>query len=153
MGWSEGREGLVTGPSPHRLQRTTRAATGEQDLHVDEEKFPIVRKMGLHATGQYSVSKLVDIANNEWGPATVQTEGNKNLRTARYKIFTNPSLLWRVRVRWKVYEGKHKPMITVEEFNHVQRIQQITAKFQTRHKTCLIGEFLRCGECGLLYHY
>ena len=148
--YSKVEKGWRPGRAPIGYKNDKGGDQGSKIVHVDEEKFPIVRKMWDYMlTGQYSVSKLVDIANNEWGlRTTVRKKEQKLCERHGYKIFTNPFYYGEFEYGGKVYEGKHKPMITVEEFNHVQRILGITAKSQTRHKTLPYRGILRCGECG-----
>lgn len=148
--YSKVEKGWRPGRAPIGYKNDKGGDQGSKIVHIDEEKFPIVRKMWDYMlTGQYSVSKLVDIANDEWGLRTTSRKREQKLCERHgYKIFTNPFYYGEFEYGGKVYEGKHKPMITVEEFNHVQRILGITAKPQTRHKTLPYRGILRCGECG-----
>ena len=69
--YSKVEKGWRPGRAPIGYKNDKGGDQGSKIVHVDEEKFPIVRKMWDYMlTGQYSVSKLVDIANNEWGLRT-----------------------------------------------------------------------------------
>lgn len=123
---------------------------GNKVIHVDEERFPIVRKMwDLMLTGNYSVSRIVDIANNEWGLRKPTRNGGMKLHESHgYKIFTNPFYYGEYEWDGKSYIGKHKPMITQAEFNYVQKLLGIKTKSHTRHKILPYRGTIRCGECG-----
>lgn len=148
--YSKVEKGWRPGRAPIGYKNDKGGDQGSKVVHVDEEKFPIVRKMWDYMlTGQYSVTKIIDIANNEWGLRTSSRKREIKLCDRHgYQIFTNPFYYGEFEYGGKVYEGKHKPMITVEEFNHVQKILGITAKPQTRHKNLPYRGILRCGECG-----
>ncbi|MEK9151216.1 MAG: recombinase family protein [Patescibacteria group bacterium] len=142
-GWRPGR-------APIGYKNDKGGEQGSKIIHVDDDKFPLVRKMwDFMLTGNYSVTKIVDIANNEWGLRT--SSKNRELKLCDrhgYKIFTNPFYYGSFEFCGKVYQGQHKVMVTPEEFDHVQRLLGVKAKPQTRHKNLPYRGLLRCGECG-----
>jgi len=134
------------------------ASDGETGLKItveDQKRFPQVRKMWhLMLTGNYSPPQILEIANNEWGYRTVKRKrlgGNPLGRSTIYYIFTDPFYYGRFEFplesgNW--YEGKHKPMITEEEFNRVQVL--LGRKGKPRQRTrefAFNGGTMRCGEC------
>jgi site-specific DNA recombinase len=123
---------------------------GEKKVLVDDERFPLVRKMwDLMLTGEYSVPKIIDIANNEWGLRRALHKKEFKLHERHgYTIFTNPFYYGEFVYGGKIYQGKHKPMITPEEFDRVQKILGKKGKPQTRHKNLPYRGIIRCGECG-----
>jgi len=94
---------------------------------IDPERFNLIRKMwGLMLTGNYTPPKILDIANNEWGFTTRKFKrmgGNSLSRSGIYKIFTNLFYIGIIENNGVQYEGKHKRMITLEEYDRVQILQ------------------------------
>ncbi len=128
---------------------------GENDILIDNDRFALVRKMwDLMLTGNYTPPKILDIANNEWGYRTRKTKragGNPLSRGGIYRIFTNMFYSGIIDHKGVQYEGKHEPMITLEEYDRVQKIlgRKGRPRPQT-HKFPFTG-MLRCAECGCLY--
>ena len=128
---------------------------GENDILIDPERFPLIRKMwDLMLTGNYTPPQILAIANNEWGYRTRKTKrggGNHMSRSGIYKIFT--SLFYAGIIDWNgvQYEGKHEKMITLDEYDRVQKILGRKGKARPqKHKFPYTG-FIRCAECGCLY--
>jgi len=129
----------------------------EKTIIKDPERFSLIRKMwDLMLTGNYTPPKILDIANNEWGFKTRKFKkkgyGDKPLsRSGIYKIFTNVFYTGIIEYYGTQYEGKHEPMITLEEYDRVQTILGRKGRPRPKtHKFAFTG-FIRCGECGCLY--
>ncbi len=129
----------------------------EKTIIKDPERFNLIRKMwDLMLTGNYTPPKILDIANNEWGFKTRKFRkkgyGDKPLsRSGIYKIFTNVFYAGIIEYYGTQYEGKHEPMITLEEYDRVQTILGRKGRPRPKtHKFAFTG-FIRCGECGCLY--
>ena len=122
---------------------------GEKELRVDEEKFPLVRKMwDLMLTGNYTVKQISDIVNEKWGlRTTYHSKQNKLSLSHIYRIFTNPFYYGEFEYAGKVYQGKHKPMITPEEFDHVQKILGRKGKPRSKYKRLPFNGVIRCRKC------
>ena len=127
----------------------------EKVITQDAERFSIVRKMwDLMLTGSYTPPKILEIANNEWGLKTVKykREGGKELSLSGiYRMFTN--LFYAGILEWdgKQYEGKHEPMITLEEFDRAQMILGREGKQRPKKHEFAFTGAIRCKECGCLY--
>lgn len=123
---------------------------GSKVIHVDEEKFPLVRKMwDLMLTGEYSVSKIVDIANEELGLRTSSRKRELWISQRHgYKIFSNPFYYGDFLYSGTLYKGQHQPMVTLAEFEKVQVLLGLRVKPQTRHQSLPYRGTMRCGECG-----
>jgi site-specific DNA recombinase len=124
---------------------------GSNTILVDTERFPAVRRLwDMMLTGGYTPSALWRIANDELNLRTRQ--GLKIARSNMYRLFTNPfyygSYEWpRGSGNW--YQGKHKPMVTPEEYDRVQTILGINGRPRPkRHVFAFVG-MMKCGECGL----
>ncbi|MBI2439389.1 MAG: recombinase family protein [Candidatus Moranbacteria bacterium] len=147
---SKAEKGWRPGRAPIGYRNDKGGEQGSKVIHTDDEKFPIVRKMwDLMLTGEYSVSKILDIANNEWGLRRTTRKGEEKLYESHgYVIFTNPFYFGEYEWNGKPYQGKHRPMVTREEFEYVQKLLGIKSKPQSRHKDLPYRGTIRCGECG-----
>ena len=128
---------------------------GENDILKDPERFPLIRKMwDLMLTGNYTPPQILEIANNEWGYRTRKTKrsgGNPLSRSGIYRIFTNIFFTGIIEYSGRQYGGKHEPMITLEEYDRVQKLLGRKGRLRPKtHKFAFTG-FIRCAECGCLY--
>jgi site-specific DNA recombinase len=147
---SKAEKGWRPGKAPLGYKNDKYGDKGNKEILVDEERFPLVRKMwDLMLTGEYSVPRIVDIANNKWGLRTATK--SKDIKLGEkygYEIFTNPFYFGEFDYAEKTYQGKHKPMVTQAEFCYVQKILGKKGKQLTRHKNLPYRGIIRCGECG-----
>jgi site-specific DNA recombinase len=121
----------------------------------DPERFELVRKMwDLMLTGSYSPKKIVNIANDEWGFRTRKMKrigGNPLSYSGIYRILNNRFYTGQLSYQKEWHQGSHKPMITVDEFDHVQRLLGKSGKAQPQSREFAFTGFIRCAECGCLY--
>ena len=128
---------------------------GENYIIKDPERYPIIRKMwDLMLTGNYTPPQILDSANNEWGFRTRKgkKKGNKPMsRSTIYRIFTNPFYVGVLMFKGIEYQGKHEPMITLDEFDRVQVLLGRKGKPRPKkHQFAFTGS-IRCGECGCFH--
>ena len=147
---NKAEKGYRPGRAPIGYLNDKHGEQGKKKIYVDEIKFPIVRKMwDLMLTGDYSVSKIIEIANNEWGLRRMCKGQEIKLHDSHgYDIFTNPFYFGKYEWTGTVYEGKHTPMITEAEFDYVKKLLGNKYKPQTKHKDLPYRGTIRCGECG-----
>lgn len=94
---------------------------GLRDILVDPKTFDLVRKMwDLLLTGQYSPQRIWFMATNEWGLR--HREGKPFSRSKIYDLFTNVFYTGQFVYDDKIYQGVHKPMITLDEYDRAQKI-------------------------------
>ena len=128
---------------------------GENDISKDTERFSLVRKMwDLMLTGNYTPPQILNIANKEWGYRTRKTKragGNSLSKSGIYRIFTNIFYAGIIDHLGVQYEGRHEKMITLEEYDRVQKL--LGRKGRPRPKTHYFPftGIIRCAECGCLY--
>jgi len=122
----------------------------------DPERFHLVRKMwDMMLSGNYTVSQIKEIANNEWGFRTVKTKrsgGTGIANSVIYNMFTN--IFYTGHFKWagKIYtNGKHKPMITLEEYDRVQVILGKKGKPRAKTHDFAYTGLIRCGVCDSMY--
>ena len=121
----------------------------------DPERFNLIRKMwDLMLTGIYTPPKILDIANKDWGFRTRKFKrvGGKELsRSGIYQIFTNLFYAGIILNNGVQYDGKHEPIVTLDEYDRVQML--LGRKGKPRPKTHLFAftGMIRCSECGCIY--
>lgn len=154
--------GVRPGLSPLGYLNDTGKAHGERDIIIDPERFNLIKKAWeMLLTGTYSVSKIHDIAKDEWGLRTrkMKKQGGKPMSLSQwYKVFTEPFYYgWfyfiepdeqKEHRERMLYEGSHTPMITKSEFNRVQEILGRKGKPQPKTREFSYSGLMRCGECG-----
>lgn len=135
---------------------------GEREIIIDPERFDLIKKAWkMLLTGTYSVSKIHDIAKDEWGLRTrkMKRQGGKPMSLSQwYQIFNDPFYYgWfyfmepdeQKDIRERVlYKGSHTPMITKPEFDRVQEILGRKGKPQPKTHVFSYSGLIRCGECG-----
>jgi len=120
---------------------------------VDEERFPLVRQMWeMLISGAYTPQRILEIATTEWGLRTRRTKrnGGKPLsRSGLYRMFTNPFYSGVIEWGGRLYPGKHRPLVTLEEFDRAQNtLGRRGRPRRQRHRFAFAG-MIRCGECGM----
>jgi DNA invertase Pin-like site-specific DNA recombinase len=125
----------------------------ERTIITDPERFPLVRKMWELLLRGLSPSKILDIANEEWGfrTRTHKKTGNKPLSlSGLYKIFGNPFYYGLIERKEGVFIGKHEPMISEEEFWKVQEIFGRKGRPRSKTHQFAFTGLIRCAECGCM---
>jgi len=138
--------------APLGYLNTKHEVRGENYIIKDPEKFELIKKAWeLMLTGKYSIPKILDIANNEWGLRTRKTRHRGNApvnKSTMYDIFTNIFYTGLFMYRGETINGKHPPMITIDDFDKVQLILGKNGKPRAKmHSFAYTGTML-CGECG-----
>ena len=118
----------------------------------DPERFALLRRAwDLMLTGNYTVPQIWDKLVNEWGLITVKRKkiGGEPLRlNALYKIFSNIFYTGQFYISGQLYQGKHEPMITLQEFDHVQILLGRKGKPRPKTHTFPFTGIIHCGDCG-----
>jgi site-specific DNA recombinase len=121
----------------------------------DPERFPLIRKMwDLMLTGNTSPTKIVRIANKEWGFRTRKMKrlgGKPMSESTIYRILNNRFYVGEISHRKEWHKGSHKQMVTVDEFDHVQKLLGRNSTIRPQKKEFAFTGFIRCGECGCLF--
>lgn len=124
----------------------------EHTIYPDPERFDLVRKMwDMLLTGNYTVPMILEIANKEWGfrvPTRKRGGGGELAQSVAYKMFTN--IFYTGLFEWtgRNYQGNHKPMITMEEFDRVQVILGRKGKPRSKSHDFPFTGIMRCAVCG-----
>ena len=134
------------------LNNPDRSTWDEEPIIPDPERFHLVRKMwDLFLTGAYSIPKIVDIANNEWGFRTVQRkrQGGKKLSKSGLHRILNNTFYYGYMVRGENEAwGKHKPMISQGEFEKAQKILRKNGGTRLNTRDFAYRGIFTCDCCG-----
>lgn len=148
------QKGQYPNTAPLGYLNSTHLTKGERVILIDEERFPLVRKLwDLLLTGEHSVYELSKKAEalGLRGRATKSHGERKVSRWGLYKIFTNPFYFGKF--RWGkgqgLHHGEHEPMITEEEFEEAQKVltRRKQAPRAKKHFYTFKGT-MKCGSCG-----
>jgi len=129
-----------------------RSEAGEKIIISDPARFPILRKLwDLFLSGGYTVPQILAIATNEMGLRTLKRRrigGNPMSASGIYRMFINPFYAGQLVYADQWYPGKHKPMVTLAEFDQVQALLDRPGRARAkRHEFAYTG-LIRCGACG-----
>jgi len=123
---------------------------GNKIIVKDLERFDLTRKMfDLMLTGKYNPQEILEIATNNWG--LKNKLGGKIARSTAYRIFTDPFYYGEFEYpknsgNW--YQGKHEPMIAVEEYDRIQILLGRKGKPRPKKHQFAFTGMIKCGECG-----
>lgn len=145
-------KGWLPGSAPLGYLNTKTEARGDNYILVDPERFGLLRKAwDLMLTGNYTPPQILEKLNNDWGFRTRKWKkrGSKPMsRSTIYKIFNNPFYAGIILYKGNLYEGNHKAMVTVEEFDKVQVLLGRDGRPRpSRYEYAYTG-MVTCGECG-----
>jgi len=127
---------------------------GFKTIEVDPESFQIVKRFFKKLLDQEAtVQELYLIARDQYGLKNASKKKTIS-RAAFYKLFKNPFYSGEFEYpigSGKWYKGKHKPMITKEEFLRLQSIltRKITPKKLPTKTKLPYRRLFKCGECGM----
>jgi len=123
---------------------------GQREIKSDPERFDLVRKMfDLMLTGAYTPPQILKIATEKW--CFRMRNGKPMARSTLYRIFTDSFYYGMYEYpkgsgNW--HQGKHQPMITVEEYDHTQILLGRQGKPRPKSHFFTFSGMIRCGECG-----
>ena len=125
---------------------------GMKTISIDKKRFPLLRKCwDLMLTGNHTPTQILDKLNNEWGYRTRKTAkagGGAMGRSSLYFMFNNRFYAGQIKQQdgtWK--KGAHEPMVTLEEFDRVQRLLGKKGNPRAKQYDFCFKPLLICGEC------
>jgi site-specific DNA recombinase len=125
----------------------------ERTIVKDLERFTLVRKMWDLLLQGVRPSKILKIANEEWGlrTRTLHKSGGRPLCLSEvYKMLGDPFYYGLIERKEGVYQGKHEPMITQDEYWRVQDILGRRGRPRPQTHEFAYTGLIRCGECGCM---
>ena len=152
---SKVKKGWRPGIAPLGYLNDKAGEKGEKKILVVKLRFPIIRKMwDLLLSGNYTVGDVIKKANDDWGLRTIgykRKASSKLALSTGYKIFVNPFYCGEFSWSGEIYEGKHKAMITKDEFDKVQMILGKKGKPRSKTKRLPFNGIITCGDCGGMF--
>lgn len=120
----------------------------------DPTHFPLIRQMyELMLTGAYSPKQIAIMARDEWGfltPKKKRNGGRPIELSTIYHILTNPFYAGVIVWSGRTYQGKHKPVVSLDEFESVKRILKRPGQPRPQRHVFAFTGMIRCGGCGLM---
>jgi DNA invertase Pin-like site-specific DNA recombinase len=152
---------LQKGWFPHRAPEGYRNNLYDHTIEADGDRFVLLqRAWRLLLAGTHTPARAIAVLNDEWGYRTRPARGSnvsnddtggKTLsRSAGYRLFSSVFYAGYFRHGGQVYRGSHPPMITLSEFERVQRLLhdgQARRAHYNKHAFPYKG-LIRCGACG-----
>lgn len=144
---------LAKGWFPHRAPEGYLNNLWDHTIEIDPERFVLLqRAWRLLVAGTHTPARVIALLNDEWGYRTRKTGkggGRKLSRSAGYRLFSSLFYAGYFRHGDQVYKGSHPPMLSLSEFEEVQRRlggQSGRAHYQKRDFA--YAGLIRCGRCG-----
>lgn len=125
---------------------------GDRTISPDPERFPLIRQAwDMLLTGGYSVPRLREVMNGEWGmrtPVTKKGRGGEPLaKSTLYRLFSNVFYAGCFVHDGTLYKGAHEPMVTMDEFDRVQRLIGRGNPLRPRGRRLPFTGLIRCAGC------
>jgi site-specific DNA recombinase len=145
--------GWRPGVAPEGYINDMRLEKGQRTIITDRKRSVLLRKaFDLMLTGNYSAPKVLNLLNDDWCYITRKKKksgGGPLSRSAWYKILSSPFYAGIIVYNGLESKGKHKPLITIDEFNRIQEIlgQRGCKRRPQRHDFTYAGMF-KCNFCG-----
>ena len=122
-----------------------------QTIVEDPVRFEPVRQIFQHVLAGQSPRDVWRLARDKWQLTTAKRKrvgGRPVTLSSVYKLLTNPFYAGIITWRGRRYPGKHKAMVTLDQFEEVQhRLGRPGRPRRKRHRFPFTG-LIRCGECG-----
>jgi site-specific DNA recombinase len=124
----------------------------DKTIVVDPARFPFVREMFVAVLSDtYTPRQLVEVARDTWGlraPKTARRGGRPLALSTIYKILNSEFYAGLIRWNGELYQGKHTPVVSVAEFEAVQRkLKRPGRPRPQKHRFAYTG-VMRCGQCN-----
>ena len=136
--------------APLGYRNTPEKPQGTRTIEVDDEggtkRFTLTCKMWkLLLTGKYNPDQIRIIATEQWG--LHQESGKPISRSQIYRLFSDPFYTGFFIWKGEIHEGKHKAMISVDEYELAQKILGSRGKPIFIHREFAYSRWIHC-ICG-----
>jgi site-specific DNA recombinase len=127
---------------------------GNRQVFVDGKRWHHIRHAWeLMLTENYNPSQVLDIIHNNGfrtRPTPKRPQGGLLSRSGIYKILTNVFYTGMFEYHGVLVKGSHKAMVTLDEFNLVQRILGNRGRPRPQKREFAYTGLIRCGQCQCL---
>ena len=119
----------------------------------DPDRFELVRHLfDLVLSGSHSPRSAWRVAREEWSlttPKRQRTGGSLIVLSAVYKILGNPFYAGVLEWEGRTYRGKHRPMVTLDEFARMQQLLGRPSQSRPQQHTFAYTGLIKCAVCGM----
>lgn len=124
-------------------------------LVPDPERFELIRKLFLERMDGVPVLELVRRAREDWGLTTPRRgkAGGKAIGVPQlYRLLRDPFYAGVLSFKGQTYSGKHRPMVTWDEFQTIQTLLDAGQTQTPRPKEHIFTYqgLITCGRCNAL---
>jgi DNA invertase Pin-like site-specific DNA recombinase len=138
--------GIWNGKAPFGYINTRDSSSKKAIVSVDEKAAPIVQEIfELYRTGNYTLNALTDMVRMKMP----EKAASKRLIET---VLANPFYYGVMKVKGRIIDGAHEPLISKEDFDSVQKIRGIRAAKHNALRPNQISKpfmsFLKCGVCS-----
>ena len=118
-----------------------------EPIYPDPNSFAVVQKCWRYLIEtKIPIDQLYQKAVKEWG--LTNRYDSTPARSMFYKIFDNPFYYGYFYYNDELHSGKHKPMITKQQFDQAQSIIGYTKRPTYKNQKFAYTGLATCGECG-----
>jgi DNA invertase Pin-like site-specific DNA recombinase len=146
------RTKLEKGWHPNRPPLGYRIEADTGHVTADPDYFPLIRRMfNLVLIEGRAGRQVARIAREEWGlrtPKRKRTGGTLIAPASVHRILTNPFYAGFLVSKGALSAGKHKPVLSVEEFERVQKQLGRPGVEKPRGRRFAYTGLISCGSCG-----
>lgn len=144
---------VAKGWFPHRAPEGYNNELREHIISEDPERFALLqRAWRLLLPGTTAVPQVLELLNDEWGYRTRPNgkhPGGPLSRSAAYRLFTNIFYTGYFEHGGVTHKGQHKPMITLDEYETIQRHLRRQIRKTHYHKNYFAyNGLITCASCG-----
>ena len=145
--------GWLPGVAPEGYLNDMRLEKGQRTLIIDKKRAPLLKEaFKLFLTGNYTAQEVLDKLNNEWKYTTrakAKTGGKPLARSTWYKMLTSSFYAGIITYNGKESPGKHKPIISLEDYNRIQELLGLRGnKRNVKKLDFMYSGTFTCGFCG-----
>lgn len=127
---------------------------GHRTISPDPIRFPLIRRAFDHVLSRgYTPAQVLRMLNDEWGYRTpgYGMYGERPLnKPSFYRLLRSPFYAGLFVERGTLHQGKHRPMITLEEHRKIKEILGIRERLQPKRHFFPYTGAIRCRSCGYL---
>lgn len=145
-----GTNGTIAGGFYDHEKQTALANLGRPLKRVEKDPViaPLMRIFFEHYLAERRTQKEMVAFINRLGIKSPRLKGKYSISMVE-RILKNPFYCGQLRYEGVIYEGVHEPIISVEEFNEIQRrLKDRSRPNQLTKQEFVYRGVLKCGECG-----
>lgn len=123
-------------------------AIGKERIIPDPARFPLLRRaFELILGGAHSPRQVWRLATQHWG--LTSRDGRPITISGFYNLLGNPFYAGVITWKGRTYEGRHQPLVNLDEFEKVQDLLGRPSRPRPKCREFAYTGLMRCGECGL----